>query len=73
VAGRELHGTGQVLVDDPAQIADALTVFLARFPSARRALGVPAHASPDAIRQAAEHQIVVRIATDRPAGQPTRH
>ena len=39
VAGRELHGTAQVLVDDPAQIADALTIFLARFPSARRGAG----------------------------------
>jgi hypothetical protein len=71
VAGRELHGTAQVLVDDPAQIADALTIFLARFPSARRALGLSADASPDAIKQAAEHQIVVRIATDnRPADPP---
>ena len=68
VAGRELHGTAQVLVDDKAQIADALTIFLARFPSARRVLGVAADASPDAIKQAAEHQIIVCIATDdRPA------
>ena len=67
VAGRELHGTAQVLVDDPAQIADALTIFLARFPSARRALGL----SADAIKQAAVHQIIVRIATDdRPADPP---
>ena len=51
VAGRELHGTAQVLVDDSAQIADALAIFLARFPSARRALGVAAGASPDAITQ----------------------
>jgi len=71
LAGRELHGTAQVLVDDPAQIADALTIFLARFPSARRALGVAADASPDAIKQATEHQIIVRIATDdRPADPP---
>ena len=63
--------TAQVLVDDSAQIADALTIFLARFPSARRALGVAADASPDAIKQAAEHQIIVRIATDdRPADPP---
>ena len=71
LAGRELHGTAQVLVDDPAQIADALTIFLARFPSARRVLGVAGDASPDAIKQAAEHQIVVRIATDdHPADPP---
>jgi hypothetical protein len=71
LAGRELHGTAQVLVDDKAQIADALTIFLARFPSARRALGVAADASHDAVKQAAEHQIVVRIATDdHPADPP---
>jgi deazaflavin-dependent oxidoreductase (nitroreductase family) len=70
VAGRELHGTAQVLVDDPAQIAEALTIFLARFPSARRALGVSADASPNAIKQAAEHQIVVRISTGRPPADP---
>ena len=71
VAGRELHGTAQVLVDDPAQIADALTIFLARFPNARRALGLSADASPDAIKQAGEHQIIVRIATDdHPADPP---
>ena len=68
LAGRELHGTAQVLIDNKAQIADALTIFLARFPSARRALGVSADASPDAIKQAAEHQIIECIATDdRPA------
>ena len=43
LAGHELHGTAQVLIDNKAQIADA-------------------------IKQAAEHQVVVRIATDdRPA------
>jgi hypothetical protein len=42
-----------VLVDDPVQIADALTIFLARFPNARRALGLSADASPDAIKRAA--------------------
>ena len=63
LAGRELHGTAQVLVD-------ALTIFLARFPNARRALGVSADASPDAIKQATEHQIVVRIATDDHPGDP---
>jgi deazaflavin-dependent oxidoreductase (nitroreductase family) len=72
VAGRELHGTAQVLIDDPAQIADALTIFLARFPSARRVLGVPVSASSAAIRQAAEHQIVVRISTDDQPANP-RH
>jgi F420H(2)-dependent quinone reductase len=70
VAGRELHGTAQVLVDDPAQIADALTIFLARFPSARRALGVAGDASPDAIKQTAEHQIIVRISTDDHLADP---
>jgi hypothetical protein len=67
LAGRELHGTAQVLVDDKAQIADALTMF---WPGSR-ALGVAADASPDAIKQATEHQIIVRIATDdRPADPP---
>ncbi len=70
VAGRELHGTAQVLVDDTAQIAEALTIFLARFPSARRALGVSADASLNAIKRAAEHQIVVRISTGRPPADP---
>ncbi|HEY9377038.1 MAG TPA: hypothetical protein VIQ02_08095, partial [Jiangellaceae bacterium] len=31
-----------------AAVADALTIFLARFPSARRARGVSADASPNA-------------------------
>jgi F420H(2)-dependent quinone reductase len=67
LAGRELHGTAQVLVDDKAQIADALTMF---WPGSR-ALGVAADASPDAIKQATEHQIIVRIATDdHPADPP---
>ena len=71
LAGHELHGTAQVLIDNKAQIADALTIFLARFPNARRALGLSADSSPDAIKQAAEHQIIVRIATDdRPADPP---
>jgi len=39
-----------VLVDDPAQIADALTICLARFPSARQALGGSGDASCDAIK-----------------------
>jgi hypothetical protein len=72
LAGRELYGTAQVLVDDPAQIADALTIFQARFPSLRRALGVAGDASPDAIKQVAEHQIIVRIATDDHPAHP-RH
>jgi len=63
-------GPPRVLVDDKAQIADALTIFLARFPSARRALGVSAGASPDAIKQAAEHQIIVRISTDDHLADP---
>jgi hypothetical protein len=53
-----------------AAVADALTIFLARFPSARRARGVSADASPNAIKQAAEHQIVVRISTGRPPADP---
>ena len=32
VARRELHRTAQVLIDDPAQIADALTIFPGQVP-----------------------------------------
>jgi hypothetical protein len=70
VAGRELHGTAQVLVDDPAQIADALTIFLARFPSARRALGVAGDASPTPSSRPLSTIIVVRIATDDHLADP---
>ena len=46
LAGHELHGTAQVLIDNKAQIADA-------------------------IKQATEHQVIVRVATDdHPADPP---
>jgi sugar/nucleoside kinase (ribokinase family) len=57
--------------DAPAEIPSAATLAALDnlgLPSVRRALGVSADASPDAIKQAAEHQIIVCIATDdRPA------
>ncbi|HEX9122652.1 MAG TPA: nitroreductase/quinone reductase family protein [Actinomycetota bacterium] len=64
IRGRETAGTAHV-VREPSAVADGLAVFLARFPSAARSLGVPKSAdgawNASELLHAAMERVIVRI------------
>jgi hypothetical protein len=69
LAGHDIHGHAMVI--DPSrqpEFAEGLTAYLRAVPRARRALGLPKHASPSPsdseLRQISDSTVLVRVDLD---------
>lgn len=69
LAGHDIHGHATVIdASRQPEFAEGLTVYLRAVPQARRAFGLPKHASPSAcdteLRQVSDSAVLVRVDLD---------
>jgi hypothetical protein len=68
LAGHDMHGHAMVIDPRQTEFAEGLAAYLRAVPRARRALGLPKHASPGpggtGLRQISDRAVLVRVDLD---------